>query len=279
MVTNLIAGFSLPPSIGEQLTPVVNLQPEKVRQVEMVDFSAIKRVSDREYPSITDNTDHVAMVVGSMPHQFWTTISERSDVDDPYSSRPNETLQRMFERVSTAHDDEMECNCKYFSLVDKMYHLSKCNDLCRGLNRNVLHVQMNEMFTKAINARSYREQRMSVCEMAQKDRLTRLWHALDIQNKLDIERAPTGTYEWVPSIELIAAIRVEINEISEGVPLSGWYSAMAYMMHHTGRPFFSLCELERSSLVVSTDALWECPFGLRADERMAMLMSDDDYTR
>lgn len=244
----------------------------------------IKRVSSRDYP-LNFGKDNTQMEKGSLPHQFWEEISQRGEAveTDPYTEMPMETVQRTLARTARAYDEEMECLCEYFGLMDKLDHLDAYHPLCKRLNRPKLTLDIEAAFTKALNAKAYREQRATVSTAARRDRLERLRKAISIQGEMLQEQALAvggSVYAWEPSTDLIKTIRDEINDLSDGVKLSGWYVAMSYMMYHTGRPFFSPVELPRESvsLGVEDDPLWKCPFGMSAAQRWVKFVNDRDYT-
>lgn len=247
-----------------------------------VNPSDIKRVSDRDYP-LGFGKDKVEMVVGSLPHQFWVLISQRGEgvAMDPYTELPMETIEKTFARTARAYDAEMDHMCEYVGMMDKLDHLDANNPLCKSMERLKLTMDIEAGFTQALNAKAYREQRVIISSAAQRDRLERLRQAIRVQGELFQEQATYGDsfYSWEPSTDLIKTIRDEINELSEGVQLSGWYVAMSYMMYRTGRPFFSPVELPREciSLPVDDDPLWKCPFGMSSRQRWVTYVNDREY--
>ena len=279
-----------PMSVGRAVTTLQSVftkaykahKAYKATQFVTVNPSDIKRVSDRDYP-LDFGEDKVEMVAGSLPHQFWVLISQRGDrvAMDPYTEMPTETVEKTLARTARAYDAEMECMCEYVALVDKLDHLDASNPLCNEMDRLKLTMDIEAGFTAALNAKAYREQRVLVSSAVQRDRLERLRQAVLVHCQLfkEKETLESSVYSWEPSTDLIKTIRDEINEISEGVQLSGWYVAMSYMMYRTGRPFFSPVELPREciSLPVRKDPLWICPFGMSSQERWITYVNDREY--
>ena len=162
-----------------------------------------------------------------------------------------------FEKTKVAYDDEMMRMCEYFRLVDTLSLLEAKNTCCEDTIKPKLMKDIQVAFEKALTAKTYREENARISSQAQQDRLR-------ILREEQANRA---------------GIQDEINKLSEGVQLSGWYTAMSYMMYYTGRPFFSLVELPReyTSLHISEDASWNCPFGLSSHERWLAFVNDNQY--
>lgn len=253
-------------------------------EIVSINPSDITWVSDRDYPLGFDK-DNTVMRRGSLPHQFWVLISERGETAnmDPYTGLPVETIEMAFARTARAYDEEMECSCEYVALMDKLDHFDANHPLCAKLNHMKLTMDIEAAFMNALDAKAFRKQREIVSTTAQRDRVDRLTQAVNIQSKLFQEQQSSydgnSAYPWTPSADLMKVIRDEINELLEGVQLSGWYVAMSYMMYRTGRPFFSPVELPResSSLPVAYDPLWKCPFGLSSRKRWALFATDSEY--
>jgi hypothetical protein len=273
-----------PASVGRNASVALKTDLTKAHKgtkLVTVNPSDIKRVSDRDYP-LCFGKDKVEMVVGSLPHQFWVLISQRGEgVDtDPYTELRMETTEKTFARTARAYDTEMDYMCEYIGMMDKLDHLDANNPLCNRMDRLKLTMDIEAGFTQALNAKAYREQRAIISSAAQRDRLERLRQAICV-GELFQEQSKKGDsfYSWEPSTDLIKTISDEINELSEGVQLSGWYVAMSYMMYRTGRPFFSPVELPREciSLPVDEDPLWKCPFGMSSRQRWVTYVNDREY--
>tara|TARA_B110001450_G_C17659648_1_gene496680 strand:+ start:2245 stop:2949 length:705 start_codon:yes stop_codon:yes gene_type:complete len=184
-----------------------------------------------------------------------------------------ETL-KTFEKTELAYEDEMMRMCEYFRLVDTLSLLEAKDTCCEETIKPKLVKDAQIALDEALTAKTYREERAEISSKAQQYRLRVLREELGATNAKD--KTSLRAQEEQANR---ARIQDEINKLSEGVQLSGWYTAMSYMMYYTGRPFFSLVELPReyTSLHISEDVFWNCPFGLSSHERWRAFVNDNQY--
>lgn len=183
----------------------------------------------------------VRVVEGSYAHKFWGLVAFRSpEVEDPLR-KVQPTLQTVERDAAYEYDLSMEMLCKFFEMEDAMDAYDEDPPAPeKAVDRSLLMERSGHYFDECRTFFAMASRGEAVWERMRDDRVRRIDEALALEDDRAVEAAwtPAGTFRDECAAEA-ASLR------GRGLDKSKWFNVQLLFTKLTGRPTFSLKEVDK----------------------------------
>lgn len=233
-------------------------------------------ITEKPFPFTEDEErDGVQVVLGSLAHQLWELLTNRSEVlVHPYYKQLG-TIEDLGRQMASACEEEIKLHADYCDIADRVAYIDEKNAegvFVQGMNRRQLMRSSEVIFSNWDKARM-RVKRLEQLWMAYRnDRTNRLVEALNIYRQIHTDVDAVGSDQWAPDIKFANAMLSQVEHLKAGVKMTPYYEMQNCVSHLIQRPLFAPSELSRNlEMSMKTDTYMRSPITGSVLERMQLL--------
>jgi len=238
--------------------------------------SELGSITEEPFPFTNEEQEQgVSLVSGSLSHQLWELLANRSKVlVHPYHKQLG-TIEDLSRQLVSACEEEISLHADHCGIADRVAYIKEKNEegvYVKDMSMRKLLQSSQSIFSNWDNARA----RVKVLEklwMAYRnDRVRRLVDALVIYRKINTVVTAVDPKQWAPDTKFAAAMQHQIKQLEAGVKMSPYYEMQNCVSHLIQRPLFASSELSRTlEMSTETDPHSRSPITGSVAERMQLL--------